>query len=267
MIGALREMLSYPFMVNALRAGTIAAVVAGAIGYVMVLRREAFAAHTLAVASFPGAAGATWLGVSASLGYFGACIAGALALAAVPGRRVEPAATGTLQAVALGAGLLFVSLYRGYLSGLTNLLFGSITGITAGQVRTSLVAGVVCLVALGALARPLLFASLDPDVARARRVPVRWVSAAFLVLLGVAAAGAGQVTGSLLVFALLVLPPATAARLSARPAVALLLSVVLAVVVVWTGETLAFFTPYPIGFWITTVAFALFLLSRLRRRV
>jgi zinc/manganese transport system permease protein len=271
LVDDLRLMLSYQFMVNAMRAGTIVAVVSGAIGYFMVLRRQAFAGHTLAVIGFPGAAGAAWLGLSAQVGYLGFCVGGALVLAALPGHGPaagatgsagqESAAIGTVQAFALACGFLFVSLYRGFLSDLNSLLFGSIIGVTSDQVVVLAVAGVLCLVVLAVIARPLLFATVDPDVARARGVPVRRLSTAFLVLLGVAAAGASQVTGSLLVFALLVAPAAAASRLTARPARGLVLSVAIAVAVTWLGEAIAFFSPYPIGFWVTTLAFAVFLVA------
>lgn len=266
-----RLLLSFHFMLNALRAGTIVAVVAGAIGYFMVLRRQSFAGHTLAVIGFPGAAAATWLGINAGFGYFGFCIAGALIIAALPGGGranaglggygEESAVIGTVQAFALACGFLFVSLYKGFLSSLNNLLFGTITGVSDDQVRVLLVAGAIGLLLLVVIGRRLLFASIDPDVARARGVGVRLQSATFLVLLGVAAAGTSQVTGSLLVFALLVAPAATASRLTARPALGLILSVVIAVAVTWIGEGVAFFSPYPIGFWVTTVAFAAFLLA------
>ncbi|MDQ1732961.1 MAG: zinc/manganese transport system permease protein [Pseudonocardiales bacterium] len=266
-----RQMLVFHFMLNALRAGTIVAVVAGAVGYFMVLRRQAFAGHTLAVIGFPGAAGATWLGLSPVFGYFGICIAGALVIAALPsggranaglgGYGEESAVIGTVQAFALACGFLFVSLYKGFLSGLNNLLFGTIIGVSDDQVLVLLIAGVGCLAMLMVLARPLLFSSVDGAVARARGVPVRVVAAGFLVLLGLAAAGTSQVTGSLLVFALLVAPAATAARLTARPALGLTLSVFIALVVTWAGETIAFFSPYPIGFWVSSLAFAAFLLA------
>jgi zinc/manganese transport system permease protein len=267
----IRQLLSYHFMLNALRAGTIVAVVCGAIGYFMVLRRQSFVGHTLAVIGFPGAAGATWLGISTGFGYYGFCIAGALIIGALPGggrsgsgvggSSEESAIVGTVQGFALACGFLFVSLYKGFLSGLNNLLFGTITGVANYQVLVLLVAGLGCLIALAVLARPLLFSSIDPDVARARGVPVRLVSAAFLVLLGIAAAGASQITGSLLVFALLVAPAATAARLTARPLLGVSIAVTLAVLVTWLGEALAFFSPYPIGFWVTTLAFAAYLLA------
>ena len=260
-----QQLLSFHFMLNALRAGTIVAVVAGAIGYFMVLRRQAFAGHTLALIGFPGAAAATWLGISVGFGYFGVCIAGALVIAVLPGggrataglggAGEESAVIGTVQAFALACGFLFVSLYKGFLNGLNSLLFGTITGVSDGQVVVLLVAGVVGLAVLAALGRPLLFASVDPDVARARGLPVRLLGASFLVLLAIAAAGTSQVTGSLLVFALLVAPAATASRLTARPAAGLALSIGIALLVTWIGEGIAFFSPYPIGFWVTTLAF------------
>jgi len=262
-IDDVRQLLQFPFMVNALRAGTIVALVAGAIGYFMVLRRESFAGHTLALIGFPGAAGATWLGINESLGFFGFCVAGAVVIAALPIRRrgEQSALIGTVQSFALACGLLFVSLYQGFLSGLNDMLFGTIIGITGTQVTMLLVAGGVALVALAVIARPLLFASVDADVARARGVRVRLVGGLFLVLLGIAAAGTSQVTGSLLVFALLVAPAATAIRLTASPVSGVVLSMAIAVVVTWLGEGAAYFSPYPIGFWVTTFAFALFLLA------
>ncbi len=266
-----RQLLAFHFMLNALRAGTIVAVVAGAVGYFMVLRRQAFAGHALAVIGFPGAAGATWLGIGPVFGYFGFCLAGALVISALPGGGhantgpggygEESAVIGTVQAFALACGFLFVSLYQGFLSGLNNLLFGTTIGVSDDQVLTLLAAGVLVLGVLAILARPLLFASVDPAVAAARGVPVRLVAAAFLVLLGVATAGTSQVTGSLLVFALLVAPAATATRLTARPTLGALLSVSIALVVTWAGEGIAFFSPYPIGFWVTTLAFGAFLLA------
>jgi zinc/manganese transport system permease protein len=273
----IRQLLSYHFMVNALRAGTIVAVVAGPIGYLMVLRRQSFAGHTLALIGFPGAAGATWLGINAAFGYFGFCVGGALAIGALPGGgrpnaglggfSEESAGIGTVQAFALACGFLFVSLYRGFLTGMNNLLFGTVTGITDGQVLVLLIAGAGCLAVLAVLGRPLLFSTIDTEVARARGVPVRLVSIAFLVLLGVAAAGTSQVTGSLLVFALLVAPAAAATRLTARPVAGLAVSTALALLITWIGEAIAFFSPYPIGFWVTTLGFGTFLLAIGYRRI
>ena len=253
-------MFAYHFMVNAFWAGTIVAVAGGAIGWFMVLRREAFAGHTLAVVGFPGAAGAVWLGISAAWGYFGFCAAAALLIAALPqgtgkNRSEESAGIGTIQAFALASGFLFISLYRGFLNGVNALLFGSFLGITDTQVVTLLVVAVVALGALAAGGRRLLFASIDPDVAAARGIRVRALSLMFLLLLGLAVAEISQITGALLVFALLVMPAATAQSLSSRPAASLALSVGVALAITWAALTVAYRSPYPIGFWIATLGF------------
>jgi zinc/manganese transport system permease protein len=258
----------FPFMVNALQAGTIVAVMAGAIGWFMVLRRQAFAGHTLSVIAFPGAAGAALAGLPLAVGYFGACGAAALVLAGGGGperngRSGESAATGTLQAFGLGLGFLFVNLYGGQLASLESLLFGTFLGITTGQVETLLWVALAALAALAALGRPLLFASVDGAVARAAGVPTRALGVAFLLLLGLAVAATAQITGALLVFALLVTPAATAQQITARPGPGLALSVGLALTVTWIGLAIAYFSPYPVGFWVTSLSFGLFVAVRL----
>ena len=274
-VADIQQMLSYPFMVNAVRAGAIIAVVGGVVGWMMVLRRESFAGHTLAVIGFPGAAAAAWLGLATGYGYFTACIAAAAAIAVLTPRAgsgtmggftEESAVIGTVQAVALAMGLLFVSLYHGFLSGLTNLLFGTIAGVSDRQVIVLAGAGLACLVVLAAIGRPLLWTSIDPAAAAARGVPVRLVAAMFLVVLGVAAASASQVTGSLLVFALLVSPAAAAQQLTTRPALGIALSVFIALAVTWIGIGFAFFSPYPIGFWVASLGFGAYAVAIAYRR-
>jgi zinc/manganese transport system permease protein len=258
-----RQLFLYSFMVNAYRAGTIIAITAGALGWYMVLRRQSFAGHTLAIVSFPGAAGAILLGISASTGYFTAAIAAAIVIAAVPrslggkARSSESAVIGTVQAFALACGALFVSLYGGFLNGLTNLLFGNFLGISPGQVETLLIVAVIALAALAVIARPLFFATVDPDVAAARGVPVRLVSTVFLILLGCAAGEVSQITGALLVFALLVMPAATAQQVTARPAVSFALTIAFGLLTAWLGLAIAYYYPdYPFGFYLTTLGFA-----------
>jgi len=270
LLADVRELLAYHFMVNALWAGTLVAVMAAAIGWVMILRRQSFAGHTLSVIAFPGATGATLLGVPALAGYFAFCAVGALALARVSGagprgHSQESAAIGTVQALALASGFLFVTLYHGVLEATGALLFGTFLGITDGQVLALAAVSAASVMVLVALGRPLLFASVDPDVARARGVPVGALAAVFLLLLGLAVAATAQITGALLVFALLVMPAATAQALTTRPALGLALAVVVAVAVSWVGLGLAFFSPYPVGFWVTSLAFALFVCARVAR--
>jgi zinc/manganese transport system permease protein len=267
----LQDLWSFPFMVNAFRAGAIVAVLAGVIGWFMVLRRQTFVGHTLSVVAFPGASGAILIGVGAVYGYFTFCVGAAIILAlATRGRQgsagrlgQESALTGTLQAFGLACGLLFVALYHGFLEGFTALLFGSFLGITSRQVVLLAAVAVVVLAVLAVIGRPLLFASADPDIAAARGVPVRALSVAFLVLLGAAVAEASQITGALLVFALLVMPAATAQRLTARPLHSLLLTVAIGWTVTWAGLIAAYYSPYPIGFYITTFAFAAYLATHL----
>ncbi|GAA3744403.1 metal ABC transporter permease [Streptomyces tremellae] len=266
-VADLREMWAFPFMVNAFRAGTVVAVGAGVMGWFMVLRRQSFAGHTVSTVGFPGAACAALLGVSVTYGYFAFCVAAALVIAALPrsGRAAvghESAVTGTVQAFLLACGFLFTTLYKGLLGGVTSLLFGSFLGITTGQVWLLTGVTATALLVLALVGRPLLFASVDPDVAAGRGVPVRLLSTVFLVLLGAATAGASQLTGTLLVFALLVMPGAAAQALSARPATGLLLSVVIAVVVTWAGLIVAYYSPYPVGFYVTTFAFGVYALAR-----
>jgi zinc/manganese transport system permease protein len=261
----IQQMWSFPFMVNAFRAGAIVAVAAAAMGWFMVLRRQSFAGHTLAVVGFPGASGAALLGLSTTAGYFGFCVAAALLIAAIPrvGRHGhESAATGITQAFALGLGFLFVTLYHGYLDGLNALLFGTFLGVTGRQVLVLGAVTVAVLITLAAIGRPLLFASIDPVVAQAKGVPVRTLSVLFLVLLGAAVAEASQITGSLLVFALLVMPAASAQAITARPLLGLVLSAVIGVVVTWVGLGVAYYSDYPIGFYVTTFAFVVFVATR-----
>jgi zinc/manganese transport system permease protein len=176
--------------------------------------------------------------------------------------REESAVIGTLQALALASGLLFVSLYGGFLNGVTSLLFGSFLGISDRQVLTLVAIAIALVGAIALFGRRLLFSSIDPDVAAASGVPARVMSIVFLVVLALAVATASQITGALLVFALLVVPPAAAQALTARPAPSLAMTVGFALAIIWLGLGIAFYSPYPVGFWITAVAGAVYLGAR-----
>jgi zinc/manganese transport system permease protein len=275
-IGDLRQLFTYPFMVNALEAGTIVAVLAGIVGWYVVLRRQTFASHTLSMMAFPGAAGAALAGIPTALGYYVACIAAALAIGhgARGGhgdrdrlsQRGESAVIGTVQTVGLAAGFLFLSLNSAVLGGPETLLFGTFLGITRGQVLGLALVALAALATLTVLARPLLFASVDREVAHASGVPVAVLDTLFLLVLGLAIAATSQLTGALLVFALLVAPPAAAQRLTLRPVTGLILSVVFALITIWLALAIAYFSIYPVGFYVTTIGFALYLLARLAGR-
>jgi zinc/manganese transport system permease protein len=264
----LNQLLAYPFMVNALEAGTIVAVLAATVGWLMVLRRESFAGHTLSVMSFPGASAAALAGVPLAWGYFVFCAVGALLIAAgssVAGRRDQAqgsAVVGTVQAFALALGFLFLSLYQGVLESLETLLFGSFLGITSDQVLVLLAVACAVLGLLALIARPLLFASVDEEVARAAGVPVRALTVAFLLVLGLAVAATAQITGALLVFALLLAPAATARELTPRIGLGVVLSVLIAVLVVWVGLGLSYFTNDAVGFFVSSIALALYVGAR-----
>jgi zinc/manganese transport system permease protein len=265
----LHQLFAYQFMVNALEAGTIVAVMAGVTGWFMVLRRQTFAGHTLSVVAFPGAAAASLAGLPLAVGYFGFCGLGALALGAIAGTRrslgAESAAIGSLQALALALGFLFVSLYHGVLNGLDSLLFGTFLGVTTQQVVVLLVAAVAAVGLVAIAARPLFFASVDADVARAGGLPVNALGLGFLVVLGLSVAETSQITGALLVFALLVTPAATAHQLTARPMLGIALSVGFALAVTWLGLAFAYFSIYPVGFYVTSLSFGLYVLVRTGR--
>jgi zinc/manganese transport system permease protein len=267
------QLTAFPFMVNALEAGTIVAVMAGVVGWFMVLRRQSFAGHTMSVLAFPGATGALLVGLPAGVGYFAFSSLAAVAIGGAGGvgtRRSsgqEAAVTGAVQAFGLACGFLFLSLYQGVLSGYENLLFGSFLGVTRGQVLSL---GLVAAAAVGFLVvagRPLLFASVDEGVARAGGVPTRGLALAFLLVLGLAVAATAQITGVLLVFALLVAPAATAQLLTGRIGLSLALTVALGILITWTGLGLAFFFNRPVGFYITTIAFVLYAGARVFRAV
>jgi zinc/manganese transport system permease protein len=257
-------MWSYPYLRHALIAGSIVAIVASVLGWVMVLRRESFLGHTLAIVSFPGAAVALALGIPPQIGYYGATVVAAL----IAGRRrssrvstdaARDATTGTVQAVALSAGLIAVSATPSFLDTTTSLLFGSFLGITTSAVIVLAIVATVSLAVTVLIARPLVFASLDSTAAEAAGVPVRAISTLSVITLGLVVASASQITGALLVFAVLVMPATIARSLTGRIWLSCGLSVVISLVIVCVGLTTSFFLPLlPFGFSITTVAMVLF---------
>ncbi|HEX5225847.1 MAG TPA: metal ABC transporter permease [Solirubrobacteraceae bacterium] len=266
------ELVEYHFMVNALLAGAIVAVTAGVAGWLMVLRAEAFAGHTLSVMAFPGASAAALAGIPAAWGYYAACALAALAIGRTgslrggrtPAPRGEAAAgIALVQAAALAAGFLFLSLYGGVLGDLESDLFGTFLGVSDERLITLLVVGAAVLAVLAAIARPLVFASVDPDVAAAHGVRVRALGSVFLVALGLAVAAASQVTGALLVFSLLVGPAASAQALTSRPLASLVLTVALGLIVAWVGLGVSYFSTYPAGFFIATASCLVYVLARL----
>jgi zinc/manganese transport system permease protein len=264
----LASLFHYEFMVHAFEAGTIVAIVAGAIGYFVVLRASSFAAHALSHIGFAGATGAVVLGVSPVFGLLAFTLASGMTIGALGNRlRGRDVTIGIVLAWTLGLGVLFISLYRGYATEAYALLFGEILGISATDVAITLVAGIVTVVALIAVYRPLLFSSVDEELASAKGVPVTVLSIVFMAILAVAVTEAVQVVGVLLIFALIVTPAAIAVRFTSRPSVAILTGIVLALLFTWLGLAIAYYSPHPVSFFITSLAFFTYLGVRLSEPV
>lgn len=264
LLADLQQLLAFHFMQNAYAAGALVAVLSGVIGYFVVLRGQTFAAHTLSQVGFPGASGATVAGVNPLAGLGLICAGSALGIAGLGrsagrSRTIEAAAIGSIQAFALALGYMFASLYSGSINGVTDVLFGTFLGITDEQVVELAVITVAGLGLMAVIGRPLFFLSLDVELAAARRVPVRTLSLLFIVFLGLAVASVTLITGALLVFCLLVAPAAAAQLLTSRPWHGVVLAAVLGVAVVWLALALAYFSPFPIGFFVTSLGFGLYL--------
>jgi zinc/manganese transport system permease protein len=259
-----QEVLRYAFMQHAYEAGTIVAISAGVIGYFVVLRGLSFAAHALSHIGFAGATGAVVLGAAPIVGLLVFTMSAGAVMGALGQRlRGRDVTIGLVMAWSLGLGLLFTALYRGSAQLAIGILFGQIFGISSQDVAVTFVAGAVTVLVVLAVYRPLLFATLDEDVAEAKGVPVRALSIAFMVVLAVAVSEAVQVVGVLLIFALIVAPAAIAERFTTRPSRGVVLAAILAVLFSWAGLTIAYYLPYPVGFFITTIAFWSYILARL----
>jgi zinc/manganese transport system permease protein len=266
-----RFMWQFEFMRNAFEAGTIIAIVAGIIGYFVVLRRSAFATHALGHVGFSGAAGAVFLGVNPVYGLLAFTMSGAAGMA-VLGRRAatRDIEIGTVLAFMLGLGLLFLSLYKGFATEAYSILFGEVLGISDSGVLFTLETSVIVLAVMLLIYRRLLFASLDEEVAEAKGLPLLALGLVFMVLLAVAISIAVQVIGVLLIFALMVTPAAIAVRLTKSPLSAIIVSVLISVFSVWLGLFLAFysadlgptFSLAPTSFFIVTTAFVLYVAVR-----
>ncbi|MGA3290215.1 MAG: metal ABC transporter permease [Candidatus Bathyarchaeia archaeon] len=259
----LQQIFQFAFMQHAFEAGTIVAIVAGIVGYFVVLRRSSFAAHALSHIGFSGAAAAVLIGVSPVYGLLLFTSAGGLGIAAL-GRRAaqRDVQIGTVLAFMLGLGVLFISLYKGYAQEAYSILFGEILGISFSDVLLTLVAGVIILILISVVYRPLLFASLDEDVAEAKGMPVLFLGVIFMLLVAVATSFAVQVVGVLLIFSLMVTPAATAQLLAKRPRQVIIISVAIALIATWLGLFIAFYEPYPVSFFITSSVFVFYLFVR-----
>jgi len=251
-------------MQHAIEAGTIVAVIAGIVGYFVVLRRSSFAAHALSHIGFAGAAGAVLFAVSPVYGLLLFTGVGGSAMAVLSPRAAHrDVHIGTVLAFMLGLGVLFISLYAGNSSQTYSILFGQILGVSSSDVLLTLAAGVIILAVVVVVYRPLLFSSLDEDVAEAKGMPTFLLGIVFMLLVAVATSIAVQVVGVLLIFSLMVTPAAIAQQLANRPRTAMTISVTIALIATWLGLSIAYYgPPYPVSFYITTLVFSFYLLVR-----
>jgi len=266
LMAGLPQIFQYQFMQHAFEAGTVVAIIAGIVGYFVVLRRSSFAAHALSHIGFAGAAGAVLIGINPVFGLLLFTGVGGFGIAALGPRAANrDVEIGTVLAFMLGLGVLFISLYTGYATEAYSILFGEILGISSGDVLLTLLVSLVILAVLAVVYRPLLFASLDEDVAEAKGMPMLLLGVIFMLLVAVATSIAVQVVGVLLIFSLMVTPAAIAQRLTKRPHYAVIISVAIALMATWLGLFIAFYVPYPVSFFITAIVFILYLLVRFAR--
>jgi len=249
------NIFAYDFVIRAFAASGIVAVVAGTVGYFLVLRGQTFAGHALSHIGFAGATGAALVGVSPLAGLIVFIVAAGAAIGLL-GERLSgrDVAIGIILSVSLGFGLLFLSLTTTHATQATSLLFGNVLAVTPSMLATLALLGVVTILALAVISRPLIFSSLQPELAEAKGVSIRLIGTLFLALVALATAQSIQIVGVLLVFTLMVGPPAAAQLLTKRLGGGIALSAGLALAQAWLGIVIAFYTNWPTSFWITTLS-------------
>ena len=253
------DMFQYEFMINAFAAASIVAVVSGLVGFFLVMRGQAFAGHALSHIGFAGATGAGLIGLAPLWGLIGFTLAAGIVMGMLSERiSNRDVAIGMVLALALGFGLLFLHYYTSFATQATAILFGNVLAVDHETIATLAALGVITLVALGAIMRPLIFASLQPELAEAKGVPLRFVSTAFLAIVALAVSACAQIVGVLLVFTLMVGPPAAAQRLVSGLWSGLVLAAALALAEAWLGITIAYYTDWPVSFCIALLSGAVY---------
>jgi zinc/manganese transport system permease protein len=253
--GIITDMLQYEFMTNAFLAAGIAAAVSGIVGFFLVMRGQTFAGHALSHIGFAGATGAGLIGLAPIWGLTGFSLAAGIAMGVLSERiSNRDVAIGIVLALALGFGLLFLHYYTAFASQAAALLFGNVLAVDRGLIGTLAILAAVTLLALATIMRPLIFASLQPELAEARGVPLRFVSTVFLAVVALAVSQCAQIVGVLLVFALMVGPPAAAQRLTTGLWSGLAVAALLAILAAWLGLTIAFYSDWPVSFCIALMS-------------
>jgi zinc/manganese transport system permease protein len=242
------------FMINAWTTATIVAAVAGVVGYFVVLRGAAFPAHAIPKGAFAGAAGASLLGISTLVGMAVFSLLGALGIGALGRRGRNDVATALALVMMLALGAAFLSRTTGYEPEIYALLFGEILGVSTSQILPIVGLGAVCLAAIAVLYRPLTLSSAVPEIAEAKGIRGYRIETAFLIVVALATTMTVPVTGALLIFSLMIGPPAAARSLTSRPALAMALSVAIALITVWAAIAASYLYNWPIGFFVGALA-------------
>jgi len=249
-------------MINTWIVATIVAVVAGAVGFFVVLRGSAFVADALPTGAFAGAAGASLIGVNTLLGLGVFSLLGALGIGWLGRRGRHDVAVALALVAMLGVGALFLSFTVEYGPEIDSLLFGEVLGISVNEIAPVAVLGAVCVLAILVLFRPLILSSVMPELGEARGVRAHWIETCFLVVLALATSMALPVVGALLIFSLMIGPPAAARSVTSRPLIAMGLAMLLAVVTVWVAIAVSYQTNWPIGFFVGTIGAACYAAGR-----
>ena len=249
------DMFAYEFMTNAFAASGVVAVVSGLVGYFLVMRGQTFAGHALSHIGFAGATGAGLIGLAPLWGLLTFTVVAGVTMGAL-GERISnrDVVIGVVLALALGFGLLFLHYYTSFATQAAALLFGNVLAVDRATIVALAVLGAITVGALAVIMRPLIFASLQPELAEAKGVPLRFVSVIFLAIVALAVSACAQIVGVLLVFTLMVGPPAAAQRLTVGLWRGLFLSAALALAEAWLGLTLAFYTDWPVSFCIALLS-------------
>ena len=262
------SMFSYEFMRHALIAGTFAAILAGAVGYFVIIRNLSFAAHALGHIGFAGASGALLIALSPMTGQLIFTLLAAMGIGAL-GERISKSdmIIGIILSFCLGLGSLFLHLYHGYAGQATIILFGNLLGVSDQDLYTIFWLMIFSLLAMALIAKRLLFASLEPELAEAKGISLFWLSLFFMMLMAIAVTLASQVVGIILVFTLLIGPAAIAVRWTHHFWSGMLLSILLAVTIVWVGIALSYATDWPVSFWISALVFGIYVMTiNIRRK-
>ncbi len=259
------DIFAYEFMQHALLGGTVAAILAGVVGYFIIIRSLSFAAHALGHIGFAGASGALLLGLSPMTGQLLLSLIAAISMGAL-GERISrnDMIIGIILSFCLGLGTLFLHFYGGYAGQAMIILFGNLLGVSNHDLKLMIWLMISSLFAIAIIAKKLLFASFEPELAEAKGISLFWISIIFAIIMATAVTLASQVVGVILVFTLMIGPPSIAIQMTQQFWTGILLSTILSIVIVWTGLFLAYITDWPISFWISALVFAVFLLSLIK---